>query len=91
MTEPTSILHEVFGHPAFRPGQAEAVEALRAGSDVQVVLPTGGGKSLCYQVPAILAAREGRGPTLVVSPLIALMDNQVRALHARVHVLPPTL
>lgn len=83
MTEPTSILHEVFGHPAFRPGQAEAVEALRAGSDVQVVLPTGGGKSLCYQVPAILAAREGRGPTLVVSPLIALMDNQVRALHAR--------
>ena len=83
MPEPTSILREVFGYGAFRPGQAEAVEALCAGEDVQVVLPTGGGKSLCYQVPAILAARQGRGPTLVISPLIALMDNQVRALRQR--------
>lgn len=83
MSDPTSILREVFGYPAFRPGQADAVEALLAGRDVQVVLPTGGGKSLCYQVPAILAARQGRGPTLVVSPLIALMENQVQALKAR--------
>ncbi|MFT5686950.1 MAG: ATP-dependent DNA helicase RecQ [Myxococcota bacterium] len=73
----------MFGYPDFRPGQAAAVEALIAGRDVQLVLATGGGKSLCYQVPAILAARQGRGPTLVVSPLIALMENQIAALRSR--------
>ncbi|MFT7622168.1 MAG: ATP-dependent DNA helicase RecQ, partial [Myxococcota bacterium] len=57
--------------------------ALEAGNDVVLVLPTGGGKSVVYQVPAISAAREGRGPTLVVSPLIALMEDQVRSLRAR--------
>lgn len=78
-----AVLREVFGHDDFRPGQDRAVEALLAGRDVQVLLPTGGGKSLCYQVPAILAARAGRGPTLVVSPLIALMEDQVGALRRR--------
>ena len=81
--DPTSILREVFDCAAFRPGQAEAVSALVSGRDVQLVLPTGGGKSLCYQVPAVLAARQGCGPTLVVSPLIALMENQVGALRSR--------
>lgn len=77
---PTDVLREVFGYPGFRPGQAEAVEAFAAGRDVVVVLPTGGGKSLCFQVPAIMRRRAGGGPTLVVSPLIALMDDQVQAL-----------
>jgi ATP-dependent DNA helicase RecQ len=74
------VLREVFGRPQFRPGQAEATRAFYAGRDVQLVLPTGAGKSLCYQIPAVRAAREGRGPTLVVSPLIALMDDQVAGL-----------
>lgn len=80
-----AVLGEVFGYPAFRGGQAEAVAAFDAGRDAVVVLPTGGGKSLCYQVPAILRRRRGGGPTLVVSPLIALMNDQVAAL-ARVGV-----
>ncbi|MFT4978838.1 MAG: ATP-dependent DNA helicase RecQ, partial [Myxococcota bacterium] len=78
-----SVLAEVFGFSTFRPGQETATAALSSGQDVQVVLPTGGGKSLCYQVPAIAAAGAGRGPTLVVSPLIALMDDQVAALTER--------
>jgi len=73
------VLGSVWGYRGFRPGQAEAIAALREGRDVQVLLPTGGGKSLCYQVPAILAHRE-RGPTLVVSPLVALMEDQVASL-----------
>jgi ATP-dependent DNA helicase RecQ len=76
------VLREVFGHEGFRPGQAEAVEAFSAGQDVVVVLPTGGGKSLCFQVPALLRARRGEGATVVVSPLIALMQDQVAALQA---------
>lgn len=81
--DPTAILRDVFGYPSFRAGQREAIEPLLAGRDVVVVLPTGGGKSLCYQVPAIALRRAGRGPTLVVSPLIALMDDQVGALVAK--------
>lgn len=77
------IVQEVFGFAGFRPHQGEAAGALAQGLDVQVVLPTGGGKSLCYQAPAVAAARDGRGPTLVISPLIALMDDQVAALTAR--------
>ena len=75
-----AVLRDVFGYRGFRPGQREAVEAFAAERDVVVVLPTGGGKSLCFQVPAILRRRAGGGPTLVVSPLIALMDDQVQAL-----------
>ena len=78
-----AILREVFGHDDYRAGQAEAVEALIAGRDAVVLLPTGAGKSLCYQVPALVASRRGRGTTVVVSPLIALMNDQVRALRGR--------
>ena len=61
-----AVLHERFGHAAFRPGQERAVESVLAGRDTLVILPTGGGKSLCYQVPALLLD----GLTVVVSPLI---------------------
>lgn len=69
-------LERVFGFKRFRPGQREIVEALMAGEDLLAVMPTGGGKSLCYQLPAVIKP----GLTLVVSPLIALMDNQVAQL-----------
>lgn len=78
-----TCLRDVFGHEDFRPGQGEAVEAVLSGRDALVVLPTGGGKSLCYQVPAIPLASAGRGLTLVVSPLIALMEDQVAGLRNR--------
>jgi len=77
------VLADSFGFDAFRPGQEPAVDAFAAGRDAVVVLPTGGGKSLCFQVPAVLRHRAGEGPTLVISPLIALMDDQVAALAAR--------
>src|SRR5438874_10110188 len=73
------LLETVFGFPGFRGAQEEIVAHLAAGGDALVVMPTGGGKSLCYQLPALL--REGT--TLVVSPLIALMKDQVDALWAR--------
>jgi ATP-dependent DNA helicase RecQ len=71
-----AVLHEVFGHPSFRGAQGDIVAHVAAGGDALVLMPTGGGKSLCYQVPALL--REGTG--VVVSPLIALMQDQVAAL-----------
>lgn len=74
-----AVLRERFGHAAFRAGQAPIVAAMAAGRDVLAVQPTGAGKSVCYQVPALLSSR----PTLVVSPLIALMEDQVAALDAR--------
>jgi ATP-dependent DNA helicase RecQ len=70
------ILRKTFGFSTFRPGQAEIVEAILGGRDVLAVMPTGSGKSLCYQLPAL--ARNGL--TVVVSPLIALMRNQVAQL-----------
>jgi ATP-dependent DNA helicase RecQ len=73
---PSALLRGVFGHPGFRPGQEEAVAAALAGHDALVVMPTGSGKSLCYQLPALGALRF----TLVVSPLVALMADQVDAL-----------
>jgi ATP-dependent DNA helicase RecQ len=79
-TDPLAILHEVFGYSAFRGHQAAIVDHICAGGDALVLMPTGGGKSLCYQVPAIARHRAGRGVTLVVSPLIALMHDQVGAL-----------
>src|SRR5882672_3781576 len=74
----SSLLHSVFGFSDFRPGQEEIVRAVLDGENVLAVMPTGSGKSLCYQLPAV--ARSGL--TLVVSPLIALMRDQVRALSA---------
>ena len=74
------ILQEVFGYPAFRGPQAEIVTHVINGGDALVLMPTGGGKSLCYQVPAIARQRAGNGVTIVVSPLIALMHDQVGAL-----------
>ena len=74
------VLHEVFGYDAFRGPQADIVSHVGAGGDALVLMPTGGGKSLCYQVPAIVRERAGQGLTVVVSPLIALMHDQVGAL-----------
>ncbi len=74
-----SCLQDVFGHTTLRPAQELALRHVLAGRDVLVVMPTGGGKSLCYQLPAAM----GRGLTVVVSPLVALMKDQVDALRAR--------
>src|ERR1035437_1025473 len=73
------VLRARFGFPDFRPGQERAVTSVLAGRDTLVVLPTGGGKSVCYQIPALLLP----GITVVVSPLISLMKDQVDALTAR--------
>jgi len=75
------ILHEVFGYNAFRGPQEAIVNHVCGGGDALVLMPTGGGKSLCYQIPAIARQRAGHGITIVVSPLIALMHDQVGALH----------
>ncbi|MEA2293755.1 MAG: ATP-dependent helicase RecQ [Solirubrobacteraceae bacterium] len=75
-TEPVAALAELFGFPAFRRGQREAVDAALGGRDVLVVMPTGSGKSLCYQLPALMRT----DLTLVVSPLVSLMQDQVEAL-----------
>jgi ATP-dependent DNA helicase RecQ len=79
VTDLERSLHEHFGFAEFRPGQREACEAALAGRDVLVVMPTGSGKSLCYQLPALL--RDDL--TIVVSPLVSLMQDQVDALRAR--------
>ena len=91
MTEPThqgarqpsalNILSEVFGYADFRGPQAAIVDHVINGGDALVLMPTGGGKSLCYQIPAIARQNAGHGVTVVVSPLIALMHDQVGALH----------
>ena len=76
MENPHSILKKVFGYDSFRPGQEEIVSRLLAGQDVLAVMPTGAGKSICYQVPALLLP----GITIVVSPLVSLMKDQVGTL-----------
>ncbi|MHB1345120.1 MAG: DNA helicase RecQ [Thermoleophilia bacterium] len=78
-TDPAATLHRVFGFREFRPGQREIVEHLIAGGDAFVLMPTGGGKSLCYQLPAL----HRPGTAVVVSPLISLMKDQVDALRAQ--------
>lgn len=77
LVEAQRILETVFGYKAFRHSQAEIIEAMLRGEDVLALMPTGGGKSLCYQIPALIRS----GVAVVVSPLIALMQDQVAALH----------
>lgn len=79
MTDAREVLKTYFGFEALRPGQEEVVQAILAGKDAMGIMPTGGGKSLCYQLPALCRP----GLTVVVSPLIALMKDQVDALQAR--------
>ena len=76
-----AILAEVFGYAQFRGPQQAIIEHVANGGDALVLMPTGGGKSLCYQIPAIARQRAGLGISIVVSPLIALMHDQVGALH----------
>jgi ATP-dependent DNA helicase RecQ len=77
MSQALNLLKEVFGYPVFRGQQAEIISHLVQGGDCLVLMPTGGGKSLCYQIPALMRD----GVAIVISPLIALMRNQVAALH----------
>ena len=78
-----SLLHQTFGHTSFRPNQQAVCEAATAGRDLLLVMPTGAGKSLCYQLPAIARQAAGNpGAALVISPLIALMDDQAAKLSA---------
>ncbi|WP_170588334.1 DNA helicase RecQ [Ruegeria arenilitoris] len=76
MFDAAPLLRDVFGFDDFRPGQEEIVDAVTAGENVLAIMPTGGGKSLCFQLPALLRD----GVTVVISPLIALMRDQVRGL-----------
>ncbi|MBC7141710.1 MAG: DEAD/DEAH box helicase, partial [Rhodobacteraceae bacterium] len=76
MTRAEDLLSSVFGFSEFRPGQAEIVSAVAEGRNALAIMPTGGGKSLCFQLPALMRD----GVTVVISPLIALMRDQVRAL-----------
>ncbi len=78
MQSAATLLSDVFGFDAFRPGQEEIVDAVTAGQDTLAIMPTGGGKSLCFQLPALARS----GVTVVISPLIALMRDQVRGLRA---------
>jgi ATP-dependent DNA helicase RecQ len=76
MDLPTQTLRDIFGFPGFRPGQEDIVRSVMAGRNTLAIMPTGGGKSLCFQLPALCR----KGVTLVISPLIALMRDQVRSL-----------
>lgn len=76
MSQANQLLSSVFGFDAFRPGQAEIVDAIASGKNALAIMPTGGGKSLCFQLPALMRD----GVTVVISPLIALMRDQVRGL-----------
>ncbi|MFA9556111.1 ATP-dependent DNA helicase RecQ [Evansella sp. AB-rgal1] len=79
MTKLTTVLHEHFGFTEFRPGQEEIITSVLHGKDVLAILPTGGGKTLCYHLPAKLT----KGLTLVISPLLSLMEDQVHQLRAQ--------
>ncbi len=79
MTKPVEILQKVWGYNKFRPLQEEIIQAVLEGKDVLALLPTGGGKSVCFQVPALAL----EGICIVVSPLIALMKDQVEQLKKR--------
>ena len=74
-----TILKDVFGYSAFREGQSEIIDDILAGQNILAVMPTGAGKSLCYQIPALMT----EGPAIIVSPLISLIENQVFALRSQ--------
>lgn len=76
MTQPIDILRQYFGYPAFRPGQEDVIQTLLHGQDCLAIMPTGAGKSICFQIPALLLP----GITIIISPLISLMKDQVDAL-----------
>ena len=78
-TDKKNVLHHYFGYQTFRPGQEEIVDSLLSGKDALAIMPTGAGKSICYQVPALVLD----GVTLVISPLVSLMKDQVNALTAQ--------
>ena len=78
MNEAKGILKTVFGYDGFRPLQEACIRSVLAKKDTLLIMPTGGGKSLCYQIPSLIF----KGLTVVVSPLISLMKDQVRQLHA---------
>ena len=83
----TRALRDVFSLPSFRPNQLAAISAFMDGKDVFVLMPTGGGKSLCFQLPAVIKHQQHKLVTFVVTPLISLMSDQVRALQSKgVHV-----
>src|SRR5699024_2349535 len=76
LTRAYQLLHEIYGFNEFRHGQSEVIEKILNGQDALAIMPTGGGKSLCYQIPALVFD----GVTIVISPLISLMKDQVDAL-----------
>lgn len=76
-----TVLQDAFGYEHFRGSQQAIVEHVIGGGDALVLMPTGGGKSLCYQIPAIVRQQQGQGTTIVISPLIALMQDQVSSMH----------
>ncbi len=81
LSQALGTLQTVFGFESFRGPQADIITHVIDGGDALVLMPTGGGKSLCYQIPAIVRQQRGHGVAIVISPLIALMHNQVGALH----------